>query len=176
MAYAAILSNTQKLAIALWGTQTQITLMMSSAGQQQSQGSSFSTGKWISKPKLFKVGASFVLQIDTETGSYYIQIQHNSISTIAPISTTDYPMVDLKEVPESGQKPFDIKPMQPMQPMKMDNMSMDINSMSMQMGNMAMSLANQSKTNVTKQFCSQCGTQAKESDRFCRSCGHQLNK
>lgn len=159
MAYAAILSSTQQLAIALLGT--------------QSQSSSFSTGKWISKPKLFKVGANFVLQIDSKNGSYYIQIQHNSISTIAPIFTTGYSMVDLKDVPESSPIP-DVKPMQPMQPMKISNMSMDINSMSMQMGNMAMSLANQSKTNVTKQFCSQCGTQAKESDRFCRSCGHQL--
>lgn len=175
MAYAATLSSTQHLAIALSGTQTQITLTMSSAGQQQSQSSSFSTGKWISKPKLFKVGAGFVLRIDAKNDSYYVQIQHNSISTIAPISTTDYPMVDLKEVPESSRT-LNVKPMQPMQPMKMGNMSMDINSMSMQMGNMAMSLTNQSKTNATKQFCSQCGTQAKQSDRFCRNCGHQLNQ
>ena len=66
--------------------------------------------------------------------------------------------------------------MQPMQPLKMGNMSMDINSMSMQMGKMTMGLDNQQKTTATKQFCSQCGTEAKTGDRFCRSCGHKLEQ
>ncbi len=177
MAYAAILSSTQQLAIALSGTQTQITLMISNPGQQQSLSSSFSTGKWISPPKLFKVGASFVLQIDTESGSHYVQIQQNSISTIDALSSTDdYPLVKLQDIPEPSQKSVEVKPMQPIQPMKMGDMSMDLNSMSMQMGKMAMSLSNQAKTTVTEQFCSQCGIKAKASDRFCRSCGHELNK
>ncbi|MGF1587833.1 MAG: zinc ribbon domain-containing protein [Pleurocapsa sp.] len=174
MSYAAILSSTQQLAIALSGTQTQITLMMSSPGQQQSLGSSFSTGKWRSPPKLWKVGASFVLQINTESGSHYFQIQQNNISTIDALSRTDdYPLLELQEIPEPSPKSFEVKPMQPM---KMGDMTMDINSMSMQMGKMAMNLANQSKTTVTRQFCSQCGTQAKLGDRFCRSCGHNLNQ
>jgi len=69
-----------------------------------------------------------------------------------------------------------MQPMQPMQPLKMGNMSMDINSMSMQMGNMSMNLNEPLKTTVTKQFCSQCGTEAKTGDRFCRSCGNELNQ
>jgi hypothetical protein len=177
MAYSATLGGDQQLAIANLAMQTQITLTMSRPGQQQSQSSSFSTGKWLGEPKLFKVGQGFVLQIDTEQDSHYVLIQQNSISTIqSPAELNNYPQIDLKVIPDS-----DSEPMQPMQPldlgkMKMGNMSMNINSMSMQMGNMAMSFNNQPKTTIAKQFCASCGTQAKTGDRFCRSCGHELDR
>ena len=170
MAYSATLGNSQQLVIANLAMQTQITLTMSSPGQQQSQSSSFTTGKWLSEPKLFQVGSSFILQINTAQDSYYILIQQNSISTIeSPADLNKYPQLDLNAVPNSN-----LKPMQSMQPMKMGNMSMDINSMSMQMGNMTIGLNNPPPSS-TKQFCSSCGTQAKAGDRFCRSCGHELN-
>ena len=172
MSYLAILGDSQQLAIANLGEQTQINLKMSSPGQQQSQGSSFSTGKWLKEPKLFNTGQGFVLQIEGERGSHQILIQQNSISTInSPGDLHNYPQVDLKAsadpVPASMQQ-------QPMQPLKMGNMSMDLNSMSMQMGDMSIGSGNQQKTNITKQFCSQCGKEAKAGDRFCRSCGHEL--
>ena len=63
-----------------------------------------------------------------------------------------------------------------MQPMKMVNMSMDINQMSMQMGNMSMTMGGGKTSTSTKRFCSQCGQEAKISDRFCSSCGHKLDK
>ena len=61
MAYVATLGNS-RLAIALQGTQTNITLMSSSPRQQQSQSSSFNTGKWLDRPKLRSVGQGAVLQ------------------------------------------------------------------------------------------------------------------
>lgn len=174
MAYSATLGDYQQLAIANLAMQTQITLTMSRPGQQQSQSSSFSTGKWLDEPKLFKVGQGFVLQIDTEQDSHYVLIQQNSISTIqSPAELNNYPQIDLKVIPDS-----DSEPMQPLDlgKMKMGNMSMDINSMSMQMGNMAMSFNNQPKTTTARQFCASCGTQVKAGDRFCRSCGHELDQ
>ena len=171
MAYSATLSNSQQLAIANLAMQTQITLTMSNPGQQQSQSSGFTTGKWLAEPKLFQVGQGFIIQIDTEQDSYHILIQQNSITTIkSPTNLDNYPQLDLTAIPDSNAKP-----MSPMQPLKMGNMTMDINSMSMQMGNRTMGLNNPPQTSVTKQFCSSCGTQAKAGDRFCRSCGHELN-
>lgn len=176
MAYIATLGGFQQLAIANLGEQTQINLTMSNSGQQQSQSSSFGTGKWVSIPELFNVGQGFVLKINTQEGSHYVLIQQNSISVVnPPADLSGYPQVDLKDIPDPPQKPIDFKPMQPMQPMKMGNMSMDINSMTMQMGDMALNFDDQTKTEINQQFCSQCGREAKVGDRFCRGCGHELN-
>lgn len=172
MAYSVIIGDSRQLAIANLGTQTQINLSISTPGQQQSQSTSFSTGKWLSKPKLFQLEQGFVLEINTSQNSHYILIQDHSISSIkSPAGLNNYPQIDLTAIPDSNSAT-----MPPIQPLKMANMSMNLNSMSMQMGKMSISLNNQSKTSVTQQFCSQCGKQAKMSDRFCRSCGHELNR
>ena len=174
MAYVATLGNS-RLAIALQGTQTNITLTSSSTGQQQSQSSSFNTGKWHDTPKLRSVGQGAVLQIDTDRGSYYIHILSNSINRVDPPSDLqNYSTIDLKEVDDT-QAASTVESMPSMQPMQMGNMSMEIDSMSMKMGDMSMGIDNPAKT-TTKLFCSQCGTEAKAGDRFCRSCGHELNK
>ena len=173
MAYRATLSNSQQLAIAARGMQTQVTMTSSGFGQQQTQSSSFTTGEWNGKPKLFEVRDGFVLQIDTSRESHYLQIRQNSVATISnPPDLSGCPVVELQPISERDER-VNFQSMPPMQPMQMGNMSMDLNSMSMQMGNMSMNW-NQSKT--TKQFCSQCGTEAQAGDRFCRSCGHELNK
>ena len=190
MAYSAILGASQQLAIANLGEQTQISLTTSNPGQQQSQSSSFSTGKWTEEPKLFRVGQGFVLVIEAEANSSYISIGQNSIGqnsisstgfTIALVNSSpdlhNCPQVALNVIPDPVFEPMQpMQSMQPMQPLKMGNMSMDLNSMSMQMGNMSLNLNSQSKTTVTKQFCSQCGAEARTGDRFCRSCGHELDQ
>lgn len=177
MTYVATLGDFQQLAIANSGGQTQINLTMSSPGQQQSQSSSISTGEWLSLPQLFNLGQGFILKIDAQQGIHHILIQQNSITTVNPSAgLNNYSTVSFKNVPDSAQELGTFKPMPSMQPMKMGNMSMDINSMSMQMGNMSLNLNNQAKSTVTKQFCVQCGTEAKTGDRFCPSCGHELNQ
>ncbi len=174
MAYQATLNGTQQLTVINQGIQTQITLMTSSPGQQQSQSSSFTTGTWVTQPQLFNTGQGFILQIDGEGGQYFIQIQSNSISTVngRPTLQNATP-VELQNIAAPSRQ--NSVNFEPMQPMRMGNMSMDINSMSMQMGNMSMNLGNKSRSTSTKRFCSQCGTEAKPSDRFCSSCGHNLN-
>ncbi len=177
MAYVATLGGSQQLAIANLGEQTQISLTTSSLGQQQSQSSSFGTGRWVSTPELFNIGQGFVLKIDTEQGSHYVLIQQNSISIVnPPDNLVGYQRVDFEDIPNPPQKPINFKPMQPMQPMKMGNMSMDMNSMTMQMGNMSLNFDDQAKTTINQQFCSQCGREAKLGDRFCRNCGHELDQ
>lgn len=178
MAYQATLNGTQQVTIINQGKQTQIALIASSPGQQQSQSNSFTTGTWVKPPQLFSTNQSFVLQINGEQGQYFILIQANGIQTISDVpnlqNATSVQLENIADPP--SQTPIDFEPMQPMQPMRMGNMSMDINSMSMRMGNMSLNLGNQSKTTVSQVFCSQCGAEAKSGDRFCRSCGHDLSQ
>lgn len=170
MAYTASLTNNQQLAIALGGIQTNISLVSSSPGQQQSQSNSFTTGKWKTPPQLYKIGMGFVLKIDSQNGLYFIAIQSNSIATIESPDLNNATKVDLQTTPDPTPNNMGFKPMQPL---TMGNMIMDINSMSMQMGNMSMNIG-KNRTSI-KRFCSQCGKPAKKSDRFCSSCGHQMN-
>lgn len=178
MAYQATLNGTQQVTIANPRNQTQITLIANSPGRQQSQSSSFTTGTWTKPPQLFSTGQGFMLQIEGEQGQYYIQIQSNSISTINGIpsiqNATPVKLRIVDDIPDIPSPPS-IK-FKPMQPMKMGNMSMDINSMSMRMGNMSLNLGNRSKTTIPEVFCSQCGIEAKAGDRFCRSCGEDLDQ
>jgi hypothetical protein len=172
MAYQAILNGTQQLTISNQGIQTQITLISSSPGQQQSQSTSFTTGSWVRSPQLFNTEQGFILQIEGSYGQYFIQIQSNGISTIngiPPLSNST--PVDLETVADPPAQKVNFEPMQPLGRSKM---SMNINSMSMQMGNMSLNLGKKSRKAATKRFCSQCGVKAKPSDRFCSSCGHQL--
>ncbi|BAZ43572.1 hypothetical protein NIES4102_05730 [Chondrocystis sp. NIES-4102] len=174
MAYRASLNGTQQLTISNQGMQTKINLTTSSPGQQQSQGNSFTTGNWVKPPQLFRTGENYILQIEATQGEYFIGISSNGMSTINGIpSTSNATPVDLESIASDNFTQQKVK-FEPMQPRRMGNMSMDINSMSMQMGNMSMSMGSQSRK-ITKRFCSQCGVEAKVSDRFCSSCGHQLN-
>ena len=184
MSYAANLTNNQRLAIANQGNQTIISLVSSTAGQQQSQTSSFTTGVWHTPPQLYQVGTNFVLKLNSSQNMAHVLIQANGISTIAAPNLDNAIEIELQKVDDNsmsfssnGFEPMQsMQPMQPMQPMKMDNMSMDINSMSMQMGNMSLNMNNNKTSTPTKVFCSQCGQQAKPNARFCSSCGHKLDE
>lgn len=177
MAYTAHLNNNQQLTVENQGMQTVITLISSSPGQQQSQSNSFTTGSWTAPPQLFKLPSSFVLQLESDRGSSFVRIQANSISTTTtPPALNDAVEIEFQEVPNrSNSQSQSNSGFEPMQPMQMGNMSMDINKMSMRMGNMSMDLGSSATSTSTKRFCSQCGEQVKKSDRFCASCGHQLN-
>jgi len=81
-------------------------------------------------------------------------------------------------------------PMQPLPPMKMGDMQMNQTAMTMQMGKMRMEMnpieplskpspqtgvEKPSTSAVQRNFCSQCGSTLKPSDRFCAHCGHRLD-
>lgn len=179
MAYTANLTVNQQLTIINQGIQTVLSLISHSPRQQQSQTTSFTTGSWQTPPQLYQTGSGFVLQVNSQHhGTHYLLIQANSISTIAHPSLDRATPVDLRDIPDPpvNNQNLNFETMPPMQPIKMGNMSMDLNSMSMQMGNMSMNLGSrQTTTSAQRRFCSQCGQETPINARFCGSCGHKLS-
>jgi zinc-ribbon domain len=174
MAYAATLNENQQLMVIEQGRQTLITLTSSSPGQQQSQSSSISIGNWVQPPQLYKTQSGFILQLKSDRAEQFILIQAHSISTIPQPVLDHLIKIDLETIPDPTVSESNVK-FEPMQPMRMGNMSMNMNPMSMQMGNMSMTMGQKINPPLTKRFCTQCGQEAQKSDRFCRSCGHQLH-
>ena len=189
MAYTVNLSGNQQLMIVNQGTQTLITLMSSSPGKQQSQSSSVNTGNWKTPPQLYKTASGLILYINGELAQQYVLIQANSLNAITeclasgeianPMLNNAVP-VNLENIPDvttsSNEMEWETMPgMEPMQPMQMGNMSMNMNPMSMRMGNMSMNMGDPQKSTSAKRFCSQCGEEVKPSDRFCSSCGNKLD-
>ncbi len=186
MAYTVNLSGNQQLMIVNQGTQTLITLISSSPGQQQSQSSSVNTGNWTTPPQLYKTASGFILYINGELAQQYVLIQANSINAITECLASGEianPMlnnavqVNLETIPDvtASANEMEFETMQPMQPMQMGNMSMNMNPMSMRMGNMSMNMGETPKSTSSKHFCSQCGAKVQPSDRFCSSCGNKLD-
>ncbi len=185
MIYLANLNANQQLYIENRGSQTLITLVSSSSGQQQSQSSSLETGSWTTPPTLFGIDGNFLLRIDSVEGQHFIQIQasgFNSLKTAPSLINADVmPLQKVSETTTSSQSSVQfqpMKPMEPMKPMKLGDMSMGINPMEMRMGNMYMRMPETSKggapSQSTKHFCTQCGNLVKTGDRFCANCGHKL--
>ncbi len=192
MIYLANLGANQQLYIENQGSQTLMTLVSSSRGQQQSQSSSFATGSWTAPPTLFRSDGNFLLRIDSAGGQHFVQLQasgFNSLKTAPSLIDADImPLQQMSETATSSQSSVQFKPMEPMQPMKpmepmkLGNMSMSTNPMEMRMGNMQMRMGeaseskSQSKSTAksTKHFCTECGNPVKAGDRFCGNCGHKL--
>ena len=177
MAYRTNLNAHQQLIIENRHIQTSLVLISSSPGQQRSQSSGFTTGHWTRRPQLFKIPSGLLLQIDSERGEYFFQIQASGIQalTTAPLLNKTQPL-ELQEIHPTATSPtkMGFEPMTPMKPMEMGNMSMSMNPMSMRMGNMSMEMGKEEKSISARHFCPQCGQVVEANDRFCRSCGHQL--
>jgi hypothetical protein len=175
MAYTADLKGHGQITISFKDPHTSITLAVSNPGQQQSQSSTFTTGNWTAPPKLFPTASSYVLQITSETGNHFISIEASGIRTLAnaPLLDRSNP-IKLEPISEPKTN-YNTVEFKPMPPMDMGNMSMSMNPMSMRMGNMSMTMGEGFKSASSKIFCTQCGREAKIDDRFCSSCGHQLN-
>ncbi len=181
MAYVCELGTGQKVYLENQGTQTVVTTLSGSLGQQQQSSSSFTTGIWTLPPEMFQTPNGFVLKISTNQGEHYIQIQGNSMGVMsASPSLGSSQQMQVQQVANASSFSMSplppIQPMQPMQPMSMGDMQMSQNPMAMRMGNMAMSMGTPAQpTQSIKSFCSQCGAKVGASDRFCSSCGHQLS-
>ncbi len=177
MAYMANLNAQQQLIIENRNIQTSLALFSSSPGQQQSQSSEFITGHWTRRPQLFKAPSGLLLQIESDRGEYFFQIQASGIQalTTAPLLNKTQPL-ELQEIHPTATSPtkMGFEPMTPMKLMEMGNMSMSMNPMSMRMGNMSMEMGKEEKSISARHFCTQCGQAVEANDRFCRSCGHQL--
>ncbi|MGK7932692.1 MAG: zinc ribbon domain-containing protein [Microcystaceae cyanobacterium] len=179
MAYLCDLGNGQTIYLDNQGTQTVVTSITQSFGQQQQSSNQFTTGKWSSLPQIYQFPNGIVIKIITTQGEYNVQIQgSNMVMNQGLIDVGNTPTLPLKQVSEtaSNMPPMQpmqpLEPMKPMQPMQMGNMSLNMQPMEMKMGNMSMTMGETPKTG--RRFCSQCGSPVKESDKFCASCGHRL--
>ncbi len=147
------------------GAQTVVTVLHTSAGQQQRTSNSFTTGIWIVPPEMSITPTGAILKITTPTGESLIQIQGNSIQ-MQSSHHGEHQSTTSTSSTSSSRSGFE-----PMSPLQMGNMQMGMKPMVMRMGDMEL---NMGATAGRQRFCSQCGTPVKPTDKFCASCGHKL--
>jgi NADH pyrophosphatase NudC (nudix superfamily) len=163
------LATGQQISVDNQGAQTVVTILQTSAGQQQRTSSSFNTGIWIVPPEMSITPTGATLKITTPTGASLIQVQGNSIQIQSSHSGEHSASTSTAA---SATFTSGSEPMQPMQPMQMGNMHMNMQPMVMRMGNMEL---NMGATASQQRFCSECGTPVKATDKFCASCGNKLD-
>jgi hypothetical protein len=197
MAYMCEIGSGHRIYLDNQGTQTILTSMMGSLGQQQQSSSSMGTGAWTMPPEVYNTPYGCVVKISSAQGEHFIQVQGNSMSSVSGTPALNQAqqmqMSPVGDIPGTAEIPAmepiqpmtpmvpiqPMTPLQPMQPMKMGDMEMNMNPMEMRMGNMRLSMG--SKTEVTeasakpvRRFCSQCGAPTEPEGHFCSSCGHKL--
>ena len=173
--------------------QTRVTLTNSSPGQQQQSSSHVQTGRWTAPPEVLQAAIGLVVKLLTAQGERFIYIQGNQVSTSkeAPSWGDAQPLpVHVDSTPAAMAPTPSMPTMQPLPPMKMGDMQMNQTAMTMQMGKMRMEMnpieplskpspqtgvEKPSTSAVQRNFCSQCGSTLKPSDRFCAHCGHRLD-
>ena len=169
--------------------QTRVTLTNSSPGQQQQSSNHVQTGHWTAPPEVWQVAIGLVVKLLTAQGERFIYIQGNQVSTSkeAPSWGDAQPLpVHVDSTPAAMAPTPSMPPMHPLPPMQMGDMQMDQSAMTMQMGKMRMEMNpiepspqtgidKPSTSVVQRNFCSQCGSTLKPSDRFCAHCGHRLD-
>jgi NADH pyrophosphatase NudC (nudix superfamily) len=158
------LSTGHQISVDNQGAQTVVTVLQTSAGQQQRTSNSFTTGIWIVPPEMIITSTGGILKIATPSGESIIQIQGNHIQLQSSHSDTSQSTSTSTSF-SSGAEPF--------APMQMGNMRMKMEPMVMRMGDMELNM-NMNTTASKQQFCTQCGTSVKPTDKFCASCGHRL--
>jgi zinc-ribbon domain len=185
MTYAYDLDNGQRLIVENDDDNTIVGLSSGDEGQQQSQSTGFTTGKWSKTPELFRSRGNLVLRVESKDGAQFIRIRGNQIQSMR--SEPDLEEADRLKLKKSNEslamepmKPMEgMKPMEPMRPMKpMEPMKPmgSMRPMELRMGNMHMSMGSVEKEPQTaKRFCTQCGKPVQSDDRFCASCGHPLS-
>jgi hypothetical protein len=182
MAYMCELGPGHNVYLENQGSQTIITSIVSSLGQQQQSSISVRTGNWTASPEMYRMPHGAILKITTAQGENFVQVQGSSMSsmTSAP-SLSDAQQMQMAQIAGMPATSFippmePMQPIPPMQPMKMGNMEMGMNPMEMRMGNMHLTMGSVSEPRQTqaRHFCNQCGSATKPEDRFCSSCGNKL--
>ena len=147
------------------GAQTVVTSLHTSAGQQQRTSNSLTTGIWLVPPEMMMTPTGGILKVTTSSGESIIQIQGNSIQMQSSHSGAS-------QSTSSSSTSTSRSGFEPMQPMQMGKMQMNMQPMVMRMGDMEL---NMGATASKQRFCSQCGTAVKPTDKFCASCGNKLD-
>lgn len=169
----------QKIYLDNSGSTTAITLASSSPGQQQQSCTQVQTGPWIEVPQAARLDCGVLLRCVTAQGVFVWQVQGTQIAIADAAAWPAHRAVALQptEAGPAAMPPMapmqPMTPLEPMAPMAMGNMRMSSNPMTMQMGNMTLSMGHV-ETPKAKQFCTHCGSATQSGDRFCGSCGHQL--
>jgi hypothetical protein len=164
MIYNWELATGHQISVDNQGAQTVVTILHSSAGQQQRTSNSFNTGIWIVPPEMSITPTGATIKITTSTGESLIQIQGNNIQ-IHSSNSGEHQSASSSS--SSSTSTSGMSSMPPMQPMQMGNLP----PMVMRMGNMEL---NMGATAQRQKFCSQCGTPVKPTDKFCANCGNKL--
>ena len=182
MTYAYEFENGQRLIVQNEDDNTVVALSSGDEGQQQSQSTAFSTGKWSKTPDLFRTRGALVLRVASKSGLEFIRVRGSQIQWMR--NAPDLENADKLKMKKSeervGMKPMQpMKPMEPMKPIKpmapMEPMG-SMRPMEMRMGDMNMSMGSGEKQSAAaKRFCTQCGAPTGKDDRFCASCGHALS-
>ncbi len=107
MIYLSNLGANQQLYIENRGSQTLITLVSTTSGQQQSQSSSWETGSWTAPLAYSELDGGFLLRIDSVGGQHFIQVQasgFNSLQTAPSLINADVmPLQKVQETETSSQ-------------------------------------------------------------------------
>ena len=82
MTYAYDLENGQRLIVQNDGGDTIVALSSDDEGQQQSQSTGFSTGKWSKAPELFRSRGNLVLRFESKGGVKYIRVRGSQIQSM----------------------------------------------------------------------------------------------
>lgn len=179
MLYQYDLGSGQMIYLDNPGSTTVIMVMHRSPGQQQQSGVQVQTGPWTEVPQAARSGNSLLLRCTTAQGTFIWRVQGTQIGSAD--AATWPPERAEALTPTQGEAPAmppmppmpPMPSMEPMAPMKMGNMQMSAHPMTMQMGDMTLSMGGAKPPN-SQQFCTQCGTALNVGDRFCGSCGHQI--
>ncbi|PZO45555.1 MAG: zinc ribbon domain-containing protein [Shackletoniella antarctica] len=182
MPYQYDISPTQKIYLDNLGDNTLITLASGGPGQQQQSGTQVATGPWTELPQVVRVGSGVLVRCTTGQRTFIWQVQGGQIGAA---DATAWPADQAEPMQVTASSAPVMQPMAPMQPMQMGDMQMSASPMTMRMGNMTLGKSHGNSSGAAdgnasgtasgpQKFCTQCGAAVSTGDRFCGSCGHQL--
>ena len=171
MAYVGELGVGSSIYIENQDSQTVITVITASPGQQQQTSHSFSIGHWTTAPSLFQYLQDYIIQLETVQGSRILWVQSGQIRQmeIKPPQHTLKPIAlqQMVHMPSPSFSPL---------PLTMNNMVRSGQPLQMRIGNMNLSMGTTATVTQTSSnnYCSQCGASVATADKFCANCGHRL--
>ena len=169
MQYMCEFEKGRELSVEEDGDQTLVSISSRDPGQQQSQGTGFTIGRWSSPPEAYRTGKAVIIQLHTTEGDKFLGMEGGRARRLddqPELSTAE--RVELtKSSSGSSSRIERMKPMEPMRGMRpMEPMKMEMGSMKMSMGF--------GEDSPKGRFCTQCGAALREQDHFCGRCGAKV--
>ena len=118
MNYQGTLETGEQITIGSHEAQTRVQVQSGDDSQHESQGTSFATGQWKSKPRVFQTENGAVLEIDGEREPISLELKEGRLRRLdEKPQLKDATAVSLKEVDEFPNSEL-LQPMEPMKPME----------------------------------------------------------